>query len=955
MLANEPTTSKPNCIFKYDCLITTKPIKTGRELQVWYGPDYDPIRKQKGYLAAIQQNKHIAHGPTVHKTLTKLIKFDTAATYANLITKGIELVNTALRKRGGTEGPYTPLIDWTLVAAPQSEEPHDQNEPTLNQQTTVAEITHIAPDTSPQPARPTRSTPRGVKPQKENDSPTTLGNEPNRGYLYDPTDTSPPIKIQKAHWLPATAGKHGRGLFAKIKFIKGMPITPYSGTVHTNYAYSPDNPDQCAFVIGLHNTQAGRTVLDGFREPTPGMGMALFCNDSRTPKTYNAALKTSDGIADAHGKHTHAGAWIEATKTIPPGQEILVNYGNVYWNRYLTYALEHQDNTQFQNYNKLPPETKLGRIRARIQALNRHSTHTQIRPTKLSITDPLINYGVYATKNIPTNTPIATYTGEHITDDTYNTRYPNDEPNYVFTLVKNAIHIDATVPEHASIARWINGTGPQDQPNCIASRHNGSMEKLIVIKTCKAIKAGDQLLYDYGNQYHWKPDQRLSLQNTTHQLAQRTPPPQDITQPPNAHPMHDDNSALITQPPHKRSKPNPTLPTDTHNTPRILQHKSAPAATMPPATTGSETTHIHAPTRTHNPKGPTACKYTIHMNIATGHPYAIRTTVLHKNNTSCHRVNTHNDMVQTLIHTQERKLEGYTLPPETLSTHIPTCYLFDTPQEAQQSTLWALLKQTTEPTPQEQGVKHPPNEKYISVLASIIMHMINAYNNNNPRSIIDYADPACATRSATLPDKPKDSMTPGHVAAHTIVSTLRLITHGSNHQPSLQAIDWLNRTIDHYYLNKLPYNTPAPGAHLNYSGAWEPQQHIMVNLPYHPNQPRNNILHLCYVAHDLINNQDTSSVGLQHTNRPQWIKEKIMELAPQRECLHTCDHAYDQPEAPDYITNPNVCVHQIPGPEEQTGTDGTTRSPPPLTKHHRMKEGTQSCCNQHKGASNQHP
>ena len=61
--------------------------------------------------------------------------------------------------------------------------------------------------------------------------------------------------------------------------------------------------------------------------------------------------------------------------------------------------------------------------------------------------------------------------------------------------------------------------------------------------------------------------------------------------------------------------------------------------------------------------------------------------------------------------TQERKLEGYTLPPETLSTHIPTCYLFDTPQEARQSTLWALLKQTTEPTPQEQGVKHPPNEK----------------------------------------------------------------------------------------------------------------------------------------------------------------------------------------------------------------------------------------------------
>ena len=945
MLANEPTASKPNCIFKYDCLITTKPIKAGQELQVWYGPDYDPIRKQKGYFAAIQQNKHITHGPTVHKTLNRLITFDTAATYASLIKQGIDLVDTALCNRDGIESPYGSVNDWTLVAVPQ-EEPQNLNKPTRNQQPMITKTPYIVPDTPSQPARLTRSTPRGAKPQKESDSPTALGNEPNRGYLYDPADTSPPIRIQRAHWLPVTAGKHGRGLFAKIKFVKGMPITPYSGTVHTNYAYSPDNPDQCAFVIGLHNTQAGRTVLDGFREPTPGMGMAQFCNDSRTPKTYNAALKTSDGIADAHGKHTHAGAWIEATKTIFPGQEIFVNYGNVYWNRYLTYALKHQDNTHFTNYTELPLEAKLRRIRARIQALNHHSVNTQVRPTKLSTTDPLINYGVYATKNIPTNTPVATYTGEHITNDTYNMRYPNDEPNYVFTLVKDAIHVDATVPEHASIARWINGTGPQDQPNCVASRHNGNMEKLIVIKTCKAIKAGDQLLYDYGNHYHWKPDQRLSLQNTTHR------PAQNIPQPPNVHFTHDkthnnwstsppesDDNEPNAQPPHKRSKPNPMQPKDTHNTPRTHQHKSAPAATMPPTTTGSETTHTHALTPTHNPNDPPTYKYTIHMNITTGRPCTIRTTVPRKNNTNCHNESTHTDMTQALIHTQERKLKGYTLPPETLSTHIPTCYLYNTPQEAQQSTLWTLLKQATEPIPQDEEAKHPRNGKHISVLASVIMHMINAYNKNNPQSIIDYADPTSGTKSATLPDKPKDCMTPGHVAAHTIVSTIRLITHGPNHQPSLQAIDWLNKTIDHYYLNRLPYNTPAPGAHLNYSGIWEPQQHIMVNLPYHSSQPQSNILHLCYVAHDLINNQDTSSVGLHHMHRPQWIKQKIMDLDPQREHLHSRAHTHNQPENAGYSTNSSIHTCQIPGPEKSNRTSDTARPHRPPTQTP-QKEGT---------------
>ena len=41
MMANEPSGGRPNCIFKRNCLVTTRPIVPGEELTVYYGSDYN--------------------------------------------------------------------------------------------------------------------------------------------------------------------------------------------------------------------------------------------------------------------------------------------------------------------------------------------------------------------------------------------------------------------------------------------------------------------------------------------------------------------------------------------------------------------------------------------------------------------------------------------------------------------------------------------------------------------------------------------------------------------------------------------------------------------------------------------------------------------------------------------------------------------------------------------------
>jgi hypothetical protein len=49
MMVNEPTRAKPNCIFKMDHIVIAEPIRKGEELTVYYGKNYELIRRIKGY------------------------------------------------------------------------------------------------------------------------------------------------------------------------------------------------------------------------------------------------------------------------------------------------------------------------------------------------------------------------------------------------------------------------------------------------------------------------------------------------------------------------------------------------------------------------------------------------------------------------------------------------------------------------------------------------------------------------------------------------------------------------------------------------------------------------------------------------------------------------------------------------------------------------------------------
>uniref|UniRef100_A0A6C0BNI0 SET domain-containing protein n=1 Tax=viral metagenome TaxID=1070528 RepID=A0A6C0BNI0_9ZZZZ len=56
MMVNEPSRTKPNCIFKRDCLITADTIKAGEQLTAFYDnprdPNYEATRRLKNYSIA---------------------------------------------------------------------------------------------------------------------------------------------------------------------------------------------------------------------------------------------------------------------------------------------------------------------------------------------------------------------------------------------------------------------------------------------------------------------------------------------------------------------------------------------------------------------------------------------------------------------------------------------------------------------------------------------------------------------------------------------------------------------------------------------------------------------------------------------------------------------------------------------------------------------------------------
>ncbi len=100
--------------------------------------------------------------------------------------------------------------------------------------------------------------------------------------------------------------------------------------------------------------------------------------------------------------------------------------------------------------------------------------------------------GVYALVDLPKGARLIEYTGEVISWAEAQERHPHDpkDPNHTFFFhVDDDRVIDAAHGGNAS--RWINHAC---DPNCIAEEADGR----IFIDTRRAVRAGDELFYDYG-------------------------------------------------------------------------------------------------------------------------------------------------------------------------------------------------------------------------------------------------------------------------------------------------------------------------------------------------------------------------------------------------------------------------------------------------------------------------
>ena len=102
--------------------------------------------------------------------------------------------------------------------------------------------------------------------------------------------------------------------------------------------------------------------------------------------------------------------------------------------------------------------------------------------------------GVFALALIPKRTTLIEYTGERISHEEADARYSEaheHSPHTMLFEVNEKIVIDAT--RRGNSSRWINHSCT---PNCEITDKN----ERIFIETCRAIRLGEELSYDYNLQ-----------------------------------------------------------------------------------------------------------------------------------------------------------------------------------------------------------------------------------------------------------------------------------------------------------------------------------------------------------------------------------------------------------------------------------------------------------------------
>jgi SET domain-containing protein len=110
---------------------------------------------------------------------------------------------------------------------------------------------------------------------------------------------------------------------------------------------------------------------------------------------------------------------------------------------------------------------------------------------------PIHGTGVFAARDIAANEEIIEYAGRRITQAQADAEYPEDNGHTFLYLLNDHWLIDAGVDGNDS--RWINHSC---DPNCevwlIEDEGGDPAKDRLVIESMRAIRAGEELTYDYG-------------------------------------------------------------------------------------------------------------------------------------------------------------------------------------------------------------------------------------------------------------------------------------------------------------------------------------------------------------------------------------------------------------------------------------------------------------------------
>ena len=146
-----------------------------------------------------------------------------------------------------------------------------------------------------------------------------LGN--HYGSMYTESNRRSDCFIKRVSWLD------GFGLFVRKAFKTGEIITEYAGKLIDVKADEVEDVEKTSHYRTLMRIGDHLRIIDGFKEPVEGYGLAQFTNHG---KRNNCKFKVFDVPTFVY---PHVAVVLVASRPIYPGEELIVDYGSTFFTR----------------------------------------------------------------------------------------------------------------------------------------------------------------------------------------------------------------------------------------------------------------------------------------------------------------------------------------------------------------------------------------------------------------------------------------------------------------------------------------------------------------------------------------------------------------------------------------------------------------------------------------------